>query len=155
MVLFVTVGNGKFEALVKEIDQLKGSGRIKEDVIVQLGHGKYKPQHCKWFTFESPLDPYYKKARVVISHGGPGIVFEVLRRKKKLLAVPNRNRTDPRHQVEYLRAMAKETPALLYCDKVSDLLGRLGDLETHEFATYSPSECRMPEVIHTFLSKRR
>ena len=50
---FVTVGNGKFDPLIKEIDRLKGEGKIKENVVVQLGHGSYIPKHCNWFKFES------------------------------------------------------------------------------------------------------
>ena len=116
--IFFTVGNGKFDPAVKELDRLKGTGKIKDEVVIQLGHGTYRPKYCQWFTFESPLDKYYENADLVISHGGPGTVFEVLRKKKKLIALPNRDRTDPNHQVEYLRAMEKETSAIIYCDEV-------------------------------------
>ena len=61
--IFITVGNGKFEPLVKEVDRLKGEGKITEDVVIQLGHGSYKPQHCEWFDFVSPLDQYYNKVK--------------------------------------------------------------------------------------------
>src|SRR3989338_1840976 len=116
--IFVTVGNGRFDPLVQLIDNLKAQGHIPEEVIIQVGHGSFKPEHCRWFDFEPSLDAYYERADLIISHGGPGIVFEVLRRGKKLIAVPNRDRTDPRHQVEYLQAMAEETSALIYCDEV-------------------------------------
>jgi UDP-N-acetylglucosamine transferase subunit ALG13 len=148
---FVTVGNGKFDPLIKEIDRLKGEGKIKENVVVQLGHGSYIPKHCNWFKFESPLTKYYKKADLIISHGGPGIVFEVLRMKKKLIALPNRDRTDPMHQVEYLRAIAKETSALLYCDRVGMLFECLKRAKTHKFATYHPKICNMGEEVNKFL----
>ncbi len=85
--IFITVGNGKFDPLVKEIDRLKAEGEIKEEVVIQLGHGAYKPKHCQWFTFEPSLERYYQKADLVISHGGPGIVFEVLRKKKPLIGI--------------------------------------------------------------------
>jgi len=151
--IFLTIGNGKFDPLVKEIDHLKRLNKIKEEVVIQLGHGTYKPKFCKWFTFESPLDKYYHKASLVISHGGPGTVFEVLRRKKKLIALPNRDRTDPNHQVEYLRAMAKETSALIYCDQVSLLESCLEKAKTHKFTEYQPPICKMGKVVAEFLSK--
>ncbi|MFH1276283.1 MAG: PssE/Cps14G family polysaccharide biosynthesis glycosyltransferase [Candidatus Woesearchaeota archaeon] len=151
--IFVTVGNGKFDPLIKEIDRLKENKQINEEVVIQVGHGTYKPKHCKWFTFEPSLEKYYKKANLIISHGGPGIVFEVLRMKKKMIATPNRDRTDPRHQVEYLQAMAKETSALIYCDKVEDLLSCLQKAKTHKFAAYEPQECKMHLVINKFLEK--
>ena len=39
--IFITVGNGKFEPLVKEVVRLKGEGLITEDVVIQVGHGTY------------------------------------------------------------------------------------------------------------------
>ena len=116
--IFVTIGNGKFDPLVQELDRLKKEGKIEQKIIVQLGHGSYQPQHCEWFTFDPNLNKYYQQADLIISHGGPGTVFEILRLGKKLITLPNRDRTDPRHQVEYLEAMAQETAALLYCDQV-------------------------------------
>ncbi|MBI2145781.1 hypothetical protein HYU22_00395 [Candidatus Woesearchaeota archaeon] len=149
--IFVTVGNGKFEELVQKVDELVAGGKIRDKVIIQLGHGKYKPRQCEWFTFKSPLTPYYRKASLVISHGGPGVVFEVLTLKKKLIAIPNRDRTDPRHQVEYLRAMAKETSALRYCDKVELLESCLNQAKKHRFGQYKSPLCTIPEKIITFL----
>jgi len=149
--IFVTVGNGKFDPLVKEIDRLKGEGKITEEVMIQLGHGTYKPKHCTWFDFESPLDQYYNNASLVICHGGPGTVFEIMRRKLKVIALPNRDRTDPNHQVEYLRAMDKETNAMIYCDRVSLLAEKLELSKTYRFEHYKTPECKMHEVIHGFL----
>ena len=151
--IFVTVGNGKFDPLIKEIDHLKAENKINEEVIIQLGHGTYEPKHCRWFTFEPSLDKYYNKAHLVISHGGPGIVFEVLRMKKRLISIPNRDRTDPQHQVEYLRAMAKETSAIIYCDKVELLEECLEKAKNHKFSVYEPPGCKMHEVIHDYLNK--
>ena len=81
--IFVTVGNGKFESLVKHLDHLKETNQINDKVIIQIGHGQYKPKHCEFFKFAPNLTNYYNKADIVIGHGGPGTVFEVLRLKKK------------------------------------------------------------------------
>ncbi len=153
--LFVTVGNGKFEELVKEIDRLKSTGVIKDDVLIQLGHGEYKPQHCNWFTFEAPLTKYEQQADVIISHGGPGCIFEILKMGKKLIGIPNRNRTDPRHQVEFLQAIAQETDGLLYCDTPQQLAECIQKAETHNFASYSPTPHTIHEEIHSFLAKTK
>ena len=149
--IFVTVGNGKFDPLIKEIDRLKEKKILTGKVVIQLGHGIYKPKHCQWFDFEAPLDKYYNQADLIISHGGPGVVFEILRRNKKLVAVPNRDRTDPNHQVEYLRAMAQETSSLIYCDKVELLTMCLEKSKKHEFTRYIPPQCKMNEVVDNFL----
>lgn len=153
-ILFVTVGNGKFDPLIKEIDRLKEKGKIKQDVVVQLGQGNYEPKYCQWFRFSDKLDQYYHKADLIISHGGPGTIFEILRLRKKLIAIPNRDRTDPRHQVEYLRAMADETDSMLYCDKVKDLEYCLNKSKNHLFTTYKEPECSIHLVIKKFLDKK-
>jgi len=149
--IFITVGNGKFDPLVKEIDRLKVEGKIEGEVVIQLGHGDYKPKHCQWFDFKPSLENHYQKANLIISHGGPGIVFEVLRKKKPLITIPNRDRTDPRHQVEYLRAMAEETSALIYCDKIELLESCLEKAKTHKFETYNPPKYTIHEVINKSL----
>jgi len=150
-ILFVTVGNGKFDPLIQEIDRLKKEGKISHEIIIQLGHGTYQPQHCRWFTFEPHLEKYYEQADLIISHGGPGTVFEILRRNKKLIALPNRDRTDPRHQVEYLEAMAKETTSLLYCDAVEKVGDFVKKAESHPFATYQPPSSTIHLVINRAL----
>ncbi len=150
--IFVTVGNGQFDALTQEIDTLKERGEISGNVIIQIGLGSYEPRHCRWFRFEPSLEKYYKGASLVISHGGPGIVFEVLRLGKKLLAVPNTDRTDPRHQVEFLKALSEETTALLYCPSVQQLHHFLQKARKHQFSPYQPPECTIHQEISRFLS---
>ncbi|MBI2102598.1 hypothetical protein HYT55_02065 [Candidatus Woesearchaeota archaeon] len=150
-ILFVTVGNGKFDPLVQELDRLKKEGKINHDIIIQVGHGEYKPSHCQWFTFDQHLGKYYEKADLIIGHGGPGTVFEILRLKKPLIALPNRDRTDPQHQVEYLEAMAKETTSLLYCDHVEKINEFLKQAETHQFTSYQPPPCFIHLKVHEAL----
>ena len=73
--IFVTVGTHEqpFNRLIKKIDELKESGIIQEDVIIQTGFSTYEPKHCQW----SKLIPYQQMlrnvadARIVITHGGP------------------------------------------------------------------------------------
>ncbi len=149
--IFITVGNGEFDELVREVDKLKEEGTIKDEVIIQIGLGKFQPQHCKWFTFELSLEKYYQKAGLIISHGGPGIVFEVLRKGKRLIAIPNRKRTDPRHQVEFLQALAEETSALIYCDSTVNLKSCLEGIDEHKFEKYHQPKCNIPDVISEFL----
>ena len=151
MKIFVQVGNGKFESLIKEIDRLLETKQITAQVTCQIGHGEYIPKHCEWFTFESPLTKYQNEADLVISHGGPGSVFEILRKEKKLIAIPNRNRTDPRHQVEFLEALSKETESLIYCDEFKNILEAIKKAKEKLFVKYERPICTMGEKIKEFL----
>jgi len=149
--IFVTVGTGKFESLVKKIDDLKKENLIKEEVILQIGNGAYIPKYCKYFRFSnSGLTNYYKKANIVISHGGPGTVFEILNLKKKFIAVPNKDRTDPMHQVEYLREMAK-TGSFLLCENVKDINNFIRKIKKIKLKVYKVSKCEIHKVINNFM----
>ena len=41
--IFVTVGTGKFELLVREMDKI--ASKLKERVIIQIGNGDYEPKN--------------------------------------------------------------------------------------------------------------
>ena len=45
--IFVTVGTHEqpFNRLIECVDQLKGSGKIEEDVVIQTGFSTYEPKH--------------------------------------------------------------------------------------------------------------
>ena len=77
--IFITVGTHEqqFNRLVKEVDKLKESGVIKEDVFIQLGYSDYIPKNCEWKKMISydEMDNYIRNSRIVITHGGPGSIF--------------------------------------------------------------------------------
>ena len=146
--IFVTVGTGKFESLVKEIDKIAPS--LEEEVVVQIGAGEYVPKNCKYFRVALSLSSYYKKASLIITHGGPGNVFDLLDLGKKFIALANRDRTDPRHQVEYLEAIS-ESKGFLYCKDVSLLESYIKKIKTMKFKKYKRPECKMNEYIIKFL----
>lgn len=152
MKIFVTVGNGKFEKLVRKVDELVGSGQLKADVTIQIGLGSYKPQNCKYFEFAPSLKKYESSSDLVISHGGPGCIFEIMDLHKPLIGVPNTQRTDPMHQVEFLRGIA-ETGSLLLCEDVDNILEFITKAKRFKFKHYERPECKMADVIYEFIEK--
>lgn len=152
--IFVTVGTGKFESLVKQLDELKEKGRIRQEVLIQIGNGEFLPKNCKYFRFAPNLDEHYDKADIIISHGGPGTVFEILDIKKKLIAVPNIDRTDPMHQVEYLREMAK-TGSFLLCEDISQIGLIIEKIKKMNLKPYKKPKCDIHKVINDFMEKAK
>ena len=148
--IFVTVGTGKFELLVKEVDKLVP--KLKEKVVAQIGSGKYTPKNCKWFRFAPNLKRYYKQANLIISHGGPGTVFEILDIGKPLIALANRNRTDAQHQAEFLRAISKESKALIYCRNISDLYKTIQKAKSTKLEKYKRPRCQIAKIIEEFIA---
>lgn len=92
--IFVTVSGWAFERLIKAVDELVGSGKIKEKVVMQIGNTKYEPKNCEWFRFESSkrIAELNKNARVIIAHAGAGCIITALQFKKPLVIVPRYKR---------------------------------------------------------------
>ncbi len=117
--IFVTVGTTKFEALIKVVDFLVGAGRIKKKVVAQIGSGRYIPKNIDYFRWAPSLNPYYKKAKIVISHGGHGTLFEVIKRGLRTIGASNPAVLDD-HQTQILRKLDSQNH-LLWCSDLSKL----------------------------------
>lgn len=126
--IFVTVGTHEqpFDRLVKYVDELKGSGAIGEEVVMQTGFCTYEPQHCEW----SKLIPYQqmvdtvRRARIVITHGGPASFIMPLQMGKIPVVVPRRKEFDEHvnnHQVDFCHAVAERQGTILVVDEIEKL----------------------------------
>jgi UDP-N-acetylglucosamine transferase subunit ALG13 len=86
--ILLTVGTHKFDTLVERVDTLAGEGRLREEVVAQIGNGTYIPKHCQWFRLDRAFDRYLTEASLVVSHGGVTL-YEALRRNKRVVGVAN------------------------------------------------------------------
>lgn len=92
ILILVTLGTNdkSFVRLIKKIEELKISGIITEDVIVQAGFTKYESEHLKIFDL-IPIDEFNKllsECSILITHGGVGTITAGLNNGKKVIAVP-------------------------------------------------------------------
>lgn len=147
--IFVTVGTGKFENLVKEVDRI--ADKIKEKILIQIGNGDYTPKKCKYFRFKSNLSIEYSKARLIIAHGGAGTIYELLNQGKKLIGVANLERTDT-HQEEILKALSREG-YIMWCESLNQLEECIKRAGKFKFKRYKKPECKIAEKIKEFLEK--
>lgn len=126
--IFVTVGTHEqqFNRLVQCIDELKKTGVIKEDVIIQTGFCTYEPKYCEW----SKLFPYKKmlenvhNARIVITHGGPSSFIMPLQEGKIPIVVPRKYDCGEHvnnHQVEFCNAVAERYGNIIVIEDVDKL----------------------------------
>lgn len=118
--IFITVGTHEqqFNRLIKEMDDLKGSGAIAEDVVIQIGYSTYEPVNCCWSKFFSYNEMIAKvnQARIVITHGGPASFLMPLQVGKVPIVVPrihafNEHVND--HQVEFVRLVSERMRSIL------------------------------------------
>jgi UDP-N-acetylglucosamine transferase subunit ALG13 len=77
-----------FSRLAKAVDNL--AKNLNEEVYIQLGNTKFKPQYAKYFYFisKNELEELIKKADLVITQGGYGSITDALVFNKKIIAVP-------------------------------------------------------------------
>lgn len=132
--IFVTVGTHEqpFNRLIKKIDELKESGIIQEDVIIQTGFSTYEPKHCQW----SKLIPYQQMlrnvadARIVITHGGPASFIMPLQIGKTPIVVPRQHQFNEHvndHQVEFAMNVEKRMGTIILVEDIEEL----GDVITN------------------------
>ncbi len=112
--IFVTVGTHtqSFDRLLKEVDNLVENNKIKEKVIMQIGHSSYKPNNTDWFRFTTfeKLNRIYKTARIVITHGGAGCIISALSNKKPVIVVPRLKKFNEHvndHQLDLVKTLAE------------------------------------------------
>ena len=145
--IFATVGTTRFDELVEAIDNIVPT--LNEKVVIQIGNQKNVPLNCEYFTFDDDLLKYYKKADIVIAHGGAGTIFEVLNLGKKLIAVENPN-TLGGHQGDLLGKLSKEG-YLTWCKDLNKIEHCIQDAKKQVTKQYVRPECKIGEMIVEFL----
>jgi UDP-N-acetylglucosamine transferase subunit ALG13 len=108
--IFVTIGTHykDFSRFVKRIDEI--APFIKDKIVVQIGHTKYIPKNCESFDFAPSLNPYYKKANIVVMHGGSSVWEFMYQYNKPLIVVPRQSKYGEHvndHQVDFAEYVEK------------------------------------------------
>lgn len=126
--IFVTVGTHEqqFDRLVKQIDLLKESGAITEEVMIQTGFCTYEPAYCKWSKLLSykEMQLYVEEARIVITHGGPSSFIAPLQIGKIPIVVPRQKKYDEHvndHQVEFCKEVKERMGNIILVEEVEQL----------------------------------
>ncbi len=145
--IFVTVGTTDFDSLAAHMDELAPT--LDEEVIIQTGRGDYAPRHAQHFRFAPGLDDYYRRARVVVSHGGLGTLVEVLRLGKLMIGVSNPDRYDM-HQNDLLGEM-ENRGYMLWCRDVASLEQDIRRISAMQFRHYEDPVCNIHLAIAAFL----
>ncbi|MDG7041728.1 MAG: beta-1,4-galactosyltransferase [Nitrososphaerota archaeon] len=66
------------------------AGHINEEVIMQIGETKYHPKHAKYFDFtsEQEIKELCRRAGIVVTHGGVGMILDALQEGVPVIVVP-------------------------------------------------------------------
>ncbi|MCD6461230.1 MAG: hypothetical protein J7L61_00605 [Thermoplasmata archaeon] len=171
--LFVTVGSTYFDRLIREVDRLAGENRLPgvlgDEVVAQIGSGKYEPKHIRFFRYAPSLQEYFERADLVISHAAAGTLFPLLNMGKRVVAVTNprlriytegdmievESRVRGRMRIEYrqqeLPMKLEEEGYLVWCPRVEELEEAIEKALSADFKRYTPPPCTIREHVERLL----
>lgn len=126
--IFVTVGTHEqqFDRLIKAIDMLIEKKIINEEVIIQSGFSTYQAKNCKYEKIipYSEMIQNIKKARIVITHGGPATFIMALQEGKVPIVVPRQKQFDEHindHQIEFAKLVRERQGNIIVIEDITDL----------------------------------
>lgn len=92
--IFLTVGSWHkgFDRLIEAVDKLKEQEVVTEEVIAQVGPGKYQPKGMRVMDYCSPdaFRGFVAEARVIIAHAGLGAIALAIQQGKPIVVVPRK-----------------------------------------------------------------
>lgn len=109
--VLVTLGTQK-EQFTRLLDYIEKSN-IKDKIIVQAGHTKYKSKKMEIFDFipYEKMDEYINEADLIITHSGTGSVLTPLKKGKKVIVCARLSKYEEHvddHQLELLEVFKEE-----------------------------------------------
>lgn len=151
--IYLTVGTfpGGFNRLVEAVDRLCGKYRV--ECVAQIGKSSYRPANMAFSDFYDSEQhiALIASSQAVITHGGFGVIGDIMRRQKPFLIVPRKPDEGPNDQRETAVRLAKTYNLNLCMD--------IDELESHFVALINsndvPPEYRLetdiPNLISSFL----
>ncbi|KAG2054781.1 glycosyl transferase [Suillus hirtellus] len=154
MLVFVTVGSTRFDALVEAsvsepvLSTLRDSGHDR--LIIQRGNSviesleEFNGESCtiqrhgvdiEIWRFKPFIQAECEQADLVISHAGSGTILDVLRLGKPLIVVPNSTLLD-NHQEEL--ASALQILGHLKATSIQDLASTIASFEPRDLVPFPP-----------------
>lgn len=88
--IFATSGSMlPFDRLFQILDRAVESGLITDNIVAQIGEGKYEPKHFEFHRFveKGKFDQMVSDANLVIGHAGVGVIMQALDAETPLLVL--------------------------------------------------------------------
>lgn len=135
--IFVTVGTHEqpFDRLLKCIDNMVEEGKIIEEVIIQKGYTNYEPKNCiskKLISYED-MQEYIKKARIIVTHGGPASFITPLTMGKIPIVVPRKkdfNEHVNNHQLEFAKEVERRMKNIIVAETNDEIIDSILNYNT-------------------------
>lgn len=155
--LLVAVGTflHGFDALVAAADD--AAAVLDLGGLAQIGGSRVLPRRLEWVRFLPPQELRVRiaRARVVVCHGGVGILGDAMRARRPIVAVPRRGPTSFDHpagdQLPLLRRLAERYPIGL-CERPEELCTAIARALAGPGEIDYPLGSDVPEIVARFLA---
>ncbi len=149
----MTVGTSlPHDELIMKIDSLVKDGKIKADVVAQIGEGRYIPKNIEYIRFAPSLEDYYHKADIIISNCGAGTIMENVTRGRRLIVIQNPDITGG-HEWEIVTKMDKGEH-LIWCKELNELEDSIHASSTIQFKRFEPLQLILSDLIKELSSSK-
>lgn len=155
--IFVTVGSQKFQfnRLLKEVDELIETGKIKDDVFAQIGVSDYKPKNYKYkeFITQEEFNDYLNKADIIITHAGTGVIVNAIKKGKKVIGIPRLAKYGEHvddHQIQLINEF-KEMNFIEAAYEIDDIENSLKKVKKNKYNIYTSNTQKIIQSIEEFL----
>ncbi|KAJ8598001.1 glycosyl transferase [Rhizopogon salebrosus TDB-379] len=153
MIVFVTVGSTRFDALVEAVISEAVLSTLRDlgydRLILQRGNSIIKSEESdpesyyiqqqgveiEIWKYKPSIQAEFEQADLIISHAGSGTILDVLRLGKPLIVVPNPTLLD-NHQEEL--ASALQAQGYLKATSIQNLASTIASFEPHNLVPFPP-----------------
>lgn len=155
--IFIVLGTQKFQLnrLLKQIDELIGSGKITDEVFAQIGNSDYEPKNFSYEKFygKDQFEEKIKAADLIICHSGVGTIMTAINSNKPVIVYPRLSKYKEHvddHQLDIANAFAKNNYVLCYQDgdNLADLVVKAKE---HSFGKYVSHRENIVNIINSFI----
>ena len=158
--IFVTLGSQKFQfnRLLKEVDKLIETGKIKDDIFAQIGASDYKPKNYKYkeFITQEVFNDYLNKADIIITHAGTGVIVNAIKKGKKVIGVPRLAKYGEHvddHQIQLINEF-KEMNFIEPVYKMNKLKDAIETVKEKRYNTYVSNTDKIIDDIEVFINSK-
>lgn len=155
--IFVTLGSQKFQfdRLLIKLDELIEKEIIKEEVVAQIGASTYKPKYFSYVNFmdRQEFAETMDKCKIVITHGGTGVIIGAVKKGKKVIAVPRLAKYGEHvddHQLQLLHQF-DDLGIICACYDTEDLGKYVKEIDSMKFKPYVSNTAVIIESLEEYL----
>lgn len=152
--IYLTVGTYPlgFERLVKAVDDLCAQHEV--ECVAQISGGNYEPQNMSYQPFYSAEDQQklISNSQFVVTHGGFGVIGDIMRQGKPLLVFPRPPGEGPNDQRPVAKRLAEQYD-FKFCDNLDELRSEFVIMLNSSNLNINYSlESNIPHIICDYLS---